>query len=93
MVRTRRIKRADGKRVHMQCGEAMWLEDLAPRLNATLETIFLLKSLPPVLGVLDTLGPVEIGLDDPGSAPHEWELHNSRPKSIKRKYKRRKPAA
>lgn len=92
MIRTRRIKQADGRPVHMSCGEAVWLEDLAPRLNAMLETVFLIKGLSPVLGVLDTLGPVELGLDDPGGAPHSWALYKSRPKSIKRKHKRRKPA-
>lgn len=87
------IKAPDGKRVHLECGDAAWLADLAPRLNHMLESVFLLKGLAPVLGVLDTLGPVEIGLDDPGGAPHKWKLWDSRPKSIKRKYKRRKPRA
>lgn len=90
VLRTRRVKLEDGKKVHMICGDAVWLGDLSPGINRMLESVFILKGLAAVIDVLDNLGPVELGFDDPGGYPHEWRLGESRPKSIKRKHKRRR---
>lgn len=90
VMRTRRIKIEGGKKVTMICGDAVWLSELSPRINQILEAAFLLKGLAPVIDILDTFGPVELGFDDPGGHPHEWDLSKSRPKSIKRKYKKRR---
>jgi hypothetical protein len=88
MLRTRSIK-VGGKLEQMECGDSVWLADLSPRINQILETAFRLRGLAPVIDILDSLGVVEIGLDDPGGAPHSWTLARSRPKSIKKKYKKR----
>lgn len=94
LVRTRLVKVAGSdKRQHMQCGVAAWLNELSPGLATSLESALRIGGTPAVLIILERLGPVEFGLDDPGGAPHDWGLAKSRPKSIKRKYKRRKPRA
>ncbi len=63
------------------CGPTVWLAEIAPRIDSAMHTALRLEGTNAVIKILDTIEPIVMGIDCPGSHPHYFDFPALRPNS------------